>query len=235
MYDTGADRLELECQILCSALRHSWSVQDLNGVINAAQQLSEFFPDLLITEKADESFHESESQTNHTLPNLYSFLNIDYRTSENKLKVIYRLILRKHLRTKRLSGKDFRLAFFELLDTGLVMKNQRLRLSHDLNVLRQTLVQHHLLYNDGSFTPIAQVGATAPVPKQEELEPIKHPPIIRLMLTEGMITEAEARAIYNQMKNFNKIKVHELLLSAGYLNMEQLISLQKRTLSLRNN
>ena len=50
MMDTGAKRLELECQILCNALRQSWTASDLVGVVTAARQLAEFFPDLTVNQ-----------------------------------------------------------------------------------------------------------------------------------------------------------------------------------------
>ncbi|HMX44532.1 MAG TPA: hypothetical protein PKC93_01215, partial [Candidatus Obscuribacter sp.] len=70
MMDTGAKRLELECQILCIALRQSWTASDLVGVVTAARQLAEFFPDLL-----------NANPSENNLPNLYEMLAVDIRTS----------------------------------------------------------------------------------------------------------------------------------------------------------
>ncbi|HMO22459.1 MAG TPA: hypothetical protein PKC98_15985, partial [Candidatus Melainabacteria bacterium] len=49
----GANRIELESQILCAALRLSWAESDLTGMVKSCQELYQLFPDLLPPPKAD--------------------------------------------------------------------------------------------------------------------------------------------------------------------------------------
>jgi hypothetical protein len=42
----GANRIELESQILCSALRTSWAENDFKGQVNSCSELYQLFPDL---------------------------------------------------------------------------------------------------------------------------------------------------------------------------------------------
>ena len=43
----GANRIELESQILCASLRQSWAINDVKGVLTVVRQLYQLFPDLL--------------------------------------------------------------------------------------------------------------------------------------------------------------------------------------------
>ncbi len=219
MMDTGAKRLELECQILCNALRQSWTASDLVGVVTAARQLAEFFPDLLAANRPE-----------NTLPNLYEMLAVDIRTSPNRMKSLFRMRRKHHLRTQKLHGRENRLAFYELLDMGLIMRNARLRLSHDLNVLRQTLSSHGLIPDDGGFSlpgvAPTMVGAGA------YLEGWQLPLLVRIMVNDGLLGAAEVQAIYSQICAFKTMSVEEAILQAGYVTEDQLRILKQKEMSL---
>ena len=219
MMDTGAKRLELECQILCNALRQSWTASDLVGVVTAARQLAEFFPDLL-----------NANPSENNLPNLYEMLAVDIRTSPNRMKSLFRMRRKHHLRTQKLHGRENRLAFYELLDMGLIMRNARLRLSHDLNVLRQTLSSHGLIPDDGGSSlpgvAPAMVGAGA------YLDGWQPPLLVRIMVNDGLLGEAEVQAIYSQICAFKTMSVEEAILQAGYVTEDQLRILKQKEMSL---
>lgn len=206
----GAKRLEVECQILCAALRQSWSSQDLRGVLTAAGQLAEFFPDLLRAGSLKES----------DLPDLYEFLGVDKKVGPNKMKALFRLKRKKHLMTKKLHGRENRLAYYELLDCGLVLKHPRLRLSHDLNILRQTLVKHNPIPDDGSFNAPGQAMPhhAAPQSAQDLLNMPGLPPLVRLMVDKRFLGPSEVQALHFQLTNFKKLTLEEAILQAGYVD-----------------
>ncbi len=49
----GANRIELESQILCSALRLSWADDESEGVFRSCRELYQLFPDLLPAPRPD--------------------------------------------------------------------------------------------------------------------------------------------------------------------------------------
>ncbi len=51
----GANRIELESQILSSALRQSWADTDAVGVVKACQELYQLYPDLLPLPKGEQT------------------------------------------------------------------------------------------------------------------------------------------------------------------------------------
>ncbi len=247
MLDTGAERLEMECQILCNALRQSWHASDLLGTITAAKQLSLLFPDLLRTKKGDQT---------EEIMDIYKELGIDPQMGPTSFKIFMRAKVRNYLRTHKVTGRENRLAYYFVLDMGLILRSARLRLSHDLNVLRHTLEEHHLIHDDGGFVPTNPAYADIKPPPPagpppsggmqpstisagdapaKPQAPLEMPTIIRIMIDEGMLNHNEVRAIHTQMVTYAGITVQEVLLRSGYITPDQLTVLMAKEIAYKNN
>ncbi|MBS1996521.1 MAG: hypothetical protein JSS86_09435 [Cyanobacteria bacterium SZAS LIN-2] len=144
MSDHGAIRIELECQVLCAALRRSWVIQDFEGHVKSCSQLSQLFPDLVTDVGA-----RVASETPH---NYYSLLNVDHSISSNKVVVAYFLAAKKFLRQH--NPRQKRQEYYELINAGFVLRKPRLRLSHDMIVSRSELVQKRIVHPNGAFDPM---------------------------------------------------------------------------------
>lgn len=247
MLDTGAERLEMECQILCNALRQSWHASDLLGTITAAKQLSLLFPDLLRNQKVDAP---------DEIMDIYKELGIDPQMGPKAFKIFMRVRVRNYLRSHKLTGRENRLAYYYVLDMGLILRSARLRLSHDLNVLRSTLQGHNLIHDDGGFVPtnpaFADIKPPAPAgpPPSSGMQPstisssdapakpqapLEMPLLIRIMIDEGLLNHNEVRAIHTQMVTYAGITVQEVLLRSGYITPDQLTELMAKEIAIKAN
>src|SRR5688500_4551233 len=84
----GANRIELESQILCAALRQSWQDTDATGMVKACQELSQVFPDLL----------PPPSQQLNNPSNYYDVLEIDCDVNPPRIIAAYFKAVKKFLR-----------------------------------------------------------------------------------------------------------------------------------------
>ncbi len=117
----GANRIELESQILCSALRLSWADSDNIGVVRSARELYQLFPDLMPPPKADIPER----------PRITTNCSACVVTSPKGLVVAgYLRAAKKFLRTQNV--KDSRQDYYKILTAGFILRKPRLRLSHDL-------------------------------------------------------------------------------------------------------
>ena len=130
---SAVNRVELECQVLCSALRQSWVRQDKVGAFTSIRELSHLFPDLLPPP-------EDRNGTNKA--NYYEVLSVRPGSGLNALSVAYLKSVRGFL--KEHNPKDYRLFFITVLNAGFVLRKPRLRLSHDLVVARRWLYESQL-------------------------------------------------------------------------------------------
>lgn len=122
------NRVELECQVLCAALRQSWVRHDKVGAFTSIRELSHLFPDLLPPP-------EDKNGTNKS--NYYDVLSVRPQSGLNSIMVGYLRRVRNFLKEK--NPKDNRVEFNTILNGGFVLRKPRLRLSHDLVVARRWL------------------------------------------------------------------------------------------------
>jgi hypothetical protein len=214
----GANRIELESQILCASLRQSWAMTDVEGMITAARQLYQLFPDLLPPLKSDNG---------HQPVNLYDFLGVTTDSPQTAVLAAYLRAVKKFLREN--SAKDNRDAYFMYLNAGYVLRKPRLRLSHDLVVVRHFLIEKKAIPEDGTIDfvePPQKAVAEAPqLVTTQQVAPLL-PTLVELLKQAQIIGAAEVQALVNQMSLAPEIPVQELILSAGYVTDLELKSLQ---------
>jgi hypothetical protein len=216
----GANRIELESQILCSALRLSWADEDGEGVFRSCRELYQLFPDLLPAPRPEGGPPE----------NLYEVLGIRCDVPQAMVIAAYFRVSRRLLRD--LDPKEYRQEYFRILNAGFILRKPRLRLSHDLVVARQWLVERAVIPEDGTLEPIAEARArTEREPEPSQLvrtQPIQEtlPLMIELLKYAQIIGPAEVQALSNQMSIAPEVPVAELILSAGYVTETEMKSLQ---------
>lgn len=217
----GANRIELESQILCASLRQSWAIDDVKGVLTVVRQLYQLFPDLLPPPRSD-------GEKNAT--SLYPLLGLSCDVSQTAVLSGYLRSVRNFLRQS--SAKERREDYYRLLDAGYILRKPRLRLSHDLVAVRTWLIEQKAIGEDGSLeaevvpTPVTTQEA---VPKPQAITvPLeeKLPLLIDMLKACRVIGPAEVQALKNQMAIAPEIPLKELVLSAGYVTDTQMQSLQ---------
>lgn len=215
----GANRIELESQILCSALRLSWADSDNIGVVRSARELYQLFPDLMPPPKADIPERPE---------NYYELLGLRCDVPQSLVVAGYLRAAKKFLRTQNV--KDSRQDYYKILTAGFILRKPRLRLSHDLITGREWLINTKTIPDDGTLEPI-----TSPESKREpeqvqmvRTQPIvaaQLPTLIELLKYAQIIGPAEVQALSNQMSIAPEIPVKELILSAGYVTDQEMNSL----------
>ena len=213
MVDTGTspNRIELESQILCASLRQSWAQEDTHGVIVVAKQLCQLFPDLI---PPLSSLGEKQPL------NLYGYFGMLCDASQETVVSTYFQTITNYLHTHNPANNldEYRM----LLDSGYILRKPRLRLSHDLIVVRGWLLAQAAIPTDGTIdfleAPVAQ-----PI---VEVVPFELPQLVNLMQQAQIIGAAEVLALTNQTKLAPEIPIEDLILSAGYVSESELKSLQ---------
>lgn len=213
----GANRIELESQILCAALRLSWADEDQTGVFKSARELYQLFPDLLPPPKAAAGEHPQ---------NYYELLNLRCDVPQSIVVAGYLRAAKKFLREGNL--KEKRQDYYRILNAGFILRKPRLRLSHDLIVGRDYLIDKKVIPEDGVLEPL--VPSEEPEPVQlVRTQPIttgQLPMVIELLKYSRIIGPAEVQALTNQMSIAPEVPVTELILSAGYVTESEMKSLQ---------
>ena len=215
----GANRIELESQILCAALRQSWADTDTSGQVKSCSELYQLFPDLVPALKAPPT----------ELPrNNYEILGIDCDVPPSVVVAAYFRTAKNFLREN--NAKEKRLDYFHILDAGFVLRKPRLRLSHDLIVSRASLINKEVIPDDGTFEVAAdEMDLREPQPVLQVTQPIVPQPLptlIELLRVAQIIAAAEVQALTNQMRSFPDVPVADLVLSAGYVTEGEMRSLQ---------
>lgn len=225
MADTGgANRIELESQILCAALRGSWADNDVAGQVNSCSELYQLFPDLV----PDLRPNQKETPRNH-----YGILSIDCDVPPSIVVAGFFKAAKQFLRQH--NPKDMRPEYYQILDAGFILRKPRLRLSHDLIVNRSELIQGQSIPDDGTFELLSQEEVRAPQPMMVTTQPIVHQPLpmlVELMKEAQFVGAAEVQALTNQMRSFPDVSLAELVLSAGYVTESEMASLQLAELLL---
>lgn len=211
----GANRIELECQILCSALRLSLAESDVPGILKTCQELYQLFPDLL-----------PPAETDNT-ENFYNLLSIESDVNPSMVLAAYFRSLKRFLRDNPEPEKN-KEAYFKILNAGYVLRKPRLRMSHDLIVAREHLAKHKVIPKDGTLEMIDPSGEISfePRGKRTDITKPKLPRMIELMKAGQFIGPEEARALMNQMEIYPDISLEDLVLRAGYLTEPELKSIQ---------
>lgn len=218
----GANRIELESQILCAALRQSWADTDATGMVKACQELDQLFPDLLPPPKSE------QVEMSH---NYYELLQIVCDVNPSMVLAAYFKAIKRFLRAVP-NPKDHKEDYFKMLNAGFILRKPRLRLSHDLIVARGWLVQNQVIPDDGTLEMIEAPTAVPTV----ELQPVQMvttqplqetlPMLIDLLKQAQFIGPAEVQALKNQMSLYPDIPLVDLVLQAGYISDLEMKSLQ---------
>jgi hypothetical protein len=222
----GANRIELESQILCAALRLSWADDDNEGLLRSARELYQLFPDLLPPPKMEVVERPSD---------YYDLLGLRCDVPQSLVVAGYLRAAKKFLRTENV--KDRKQDYFKILTAGFILRKPRLRLSHDLVIGREWLIQHDIIPEDGTLERIGvpeivegeEVRDTSLPPQMQKTQPMvaeKLPMLIELLRYGHIIGPAEVQALTNQMNMAPEIPVKELILSAGYVTDTEMSSLQ---------
>jgi hypothetical protein len=214
----GANRIELESQILCASLRQSWAINDTEGVITVARQLYQLFPDLLPAYKPG---------NNGAPDSLYDFLNTVCDAPQTSVIAAYLRAIKRYLRSGEV--KELKDEYIRVLNAGYILRKPRLRLSHDLIIVRQWLLDQGAIPEDGTIDFVQPSPVAEPAPllhKTQQIPLPKLPPLVELLRESQMIGPAEVQALVNQMHIAPEIPVQELVLSAGYVSDLELKSLQ---------
>jgi hypothetical protein len=216
----GANRIELESQILCSALRLSWADGEGEGVFRSCKELYQLFPDLLPAPRPDNGPPE----------NLYDLLGVRCDVPQAIVIAGYFRSAKQFLR--QYDAREHREEYYKVLNAGFILRKPRLRLSHDLVVGRQWLIEEELIPEDGTLERTAEAEQRVerePEPSQlVRTQPISEalPLMIELLKYAQIIGPAEVQALSNQMSIAPEITVAELILSAGYVTEQEMKSLQ---------
>ncbi len=168
----GKNRIELESQILCAALRQSWADTDATGMVKSCLELSTIFPDLLPP--------PSPQVTNPS--NYYDVLEIDCDVNTPKIIAAYFKAVKKFLRENP-KPRNLKDEYYRLLNAGFILRRPRSRLSHDLIVVRGALLDSNIIPEDGTLKLIEpptveqqtdaepvheEIGVAEPAPAAEE-------------------------------------------------------------------
>lgn len=167
MHGKGAgavNRVELECQVLCAALRQSWVRKDKVGAFTSIRELSHLFPDLL---------PPPEERDGSNKANYYEMISIRPGAGLNGIVVGYLRTVRKFLREN--NPKDHRQLYNSVLNAGFVLRKPRLRLSHDLVVARRWLYESQL--DDDEQEEVVEEEARPAAPVAAAPEPAPPPPV----------------------------------------------------------
>lgn len=220
----GANRIELESQILCAALRQSWADTDATGMVKACQELYQLFPDLLPPPKSEQVDIPS---------NYYDLLEIACDVNPSMVLAAYFKAIKRFLR-EHPSPKELKEDYYRLLNAGFILRKPRLRLSHDLIVARGALVESRVIPEDGTLEMIEAPVQVAPVVEQiaerqmVTTQPLQEsvPMLIDLLKQAQFIGPAEVQALKNQMNLYPDIPLVDLVLQAGYVTDPEMKSLQ---------
>ncbi|HEY9777943.1 MAG TPA: hypothetical protein V6C81_29545 [Planktothrix sp.] len=218
---SGGNRIELESQILCSALRLSWADDDSEGVFRSARELYQLFPDLLPPPRPGAEPPD----------NLYDLLEVRCDLPQSAVLAGYFRSVKAFLREHDIkNNKD---EYNRILNAGFILRKPRLRLSHDLVVARQWLIERHIIPDDGTLERVEELEARGQREPESALQMVRTQPIedslhilIELLKYAQIIGPAEVQALTNQMSIAPEVAVSELILSAGYVTEQEMKSLQ---------
>lgn len=219
MHDRGGgpkNKVELESQVLCAALRHSCAMRDSKGALTSARELYQLFPDLLPPYKPNQEQQPLD---------YYEQLSVKPQATVNLVAASFLKAAKKFLRTEK--PKEKRELYYRLLDAGFILRKPRLRLSHDLIVVRRWLIHSRAIPEDGTLEPVDAVGLedTEQLSKTQPLV-AELPKLIQLLKEAQFIGAAEIQALTAQTTLAPEIPLERLVLDSGYVTQPEMNSLK---------
>ncbi len=210
------NKVELESQVLCAALRQSWTSRDAKGAVTSARELYQIFPDLLPPPKLGPDVQ---------LVNYYELLGARHQASVNVVVSLFLRAAKKFLRNEKV--KEQREAYSRILDAGFVLRKPRLRLSHDLVVVRRWLIQDKAIPEDGTLES-AETAGEIPNEQLSRTQPLvtELPKLVQLLKEAQFIGPAEIQALTAQMALAPEIPLERLVLDSGYVTQQEMNSLK---------
>jgi hypothetical protein len=218
MLDRGGgpkNKVELESQILCAALRQSWASGDNQSAVVSARELYQLFPDLLPPPKLNTPLKPA---------NYYTVIKVRPQASATNVVAGFLRSVKKFLRTENL--KERRDDYNRILDAGFVLRKPRMRLSHDLVVLRSWLIDTKTIPEDGTLE--AAELESRPEEQLLKTQPLvaELPRIVQLLREAQIIGPAEVQALIAQMNLAPEIPPERLVLDSGYVTQQEMNSLK---------
>lgn len=224
------NRIELESQVLCAALRQSLASGDMPGALASQKQLCDLFPDLL---------PQVAKEIDRPVVNYYQVLNVTPISTSSSVASGYLRAIKKLLRQG--VNETLREQYYRLLDAGFVLRKSRLRLSHDM-VLSCTLalpkpqsfeLPEKADVHAESVVAAAPAADATPEPKsgpkpepKPEPKPAKAPSLLELMSMVQFISAVDSQAVEAKTKASSDLTVEKLVLSSGYVSADELNSLK---------
>ncbi|HEY9870718.1 MAG TPA: hypothetical protein V6D08_16245 [Candidatus Obscuribacterales bacterium] len=218
MVTAPKNKIELESQVLCSALRQSWAGGDPQGAATAARELYQLFPDLLPPPKLG---------AQRSLTNYYQLIGLNPQGSPNTAVARFFRAAKSFLRTGKV--KESREEYNRILDAGFILRKPRLRLSHDLMVIRAWLIETHTIPEDGTLELVSAEAEPEKVEAQlAKTQPIvaELPALVRLLKEAQIIGPAEVQALTAQMALAPEVPIERLVLDSGYVTAQEMYSLK---------
>src|SRR5215467_12451799 len=166
------NKIELESQVLCAALRQSWAGADPQGSATSARELYQLFPDLLPPPRLEGPGR---------LLNYYDVLHVTPQVSAGLAVAGFFRAAKRFLRSQ--SVREHKEDYNRILDAGFVLRKPRLRLSHDLMVVRGWLIQTKTIPEDGTLELVAAADEPQAEIQLAKTQPIvaELPPLVRLL------------------------------------------------------
>ncbi len=225
MLDRGAgpkNKVELESQILCAALRQSWAAKEPMGALTSARELYQLFPDLLPPPKLN---------ANAKPANCYERLGLKPQAAASAVGAAFLKTAKRFLRQE--AAKDNREDYNRILDAGFILRKPRLRLSQDLVVVRSWLIETHTIPDDGTLEAIESEDRP-PEPAMLKTQPLvaELPRLVQLLREAQFIGPAEVQALVAQMTLAPEVEIERLVLDSGYVTPQEMNSLKLAELLL---
>lgn len=196
--DYTLSKLFYETQILTSALRLSRVENDLEGAMLSYKELARLYPDLT----------PNTRDTKKEPIDYYQALDVDPDSNRGRVRERYHRKLRSFLRDQ----ENFdRKEFLAVLNGGIVLSSQRLRLSHDLHMTGHWIKRR----SPNQFGKLNRARRSAKPESDEAL-------LIELLLDTRVINKKEAAALRSQLSIFTGCTIQELILFSGYLSRRDL-------------
>lgn len=217
MLDRGAgpkNKVELESQILCAALRQSWVSSDEQGAVSSAAELYQLFPDLLPPPK------DKLEKVNY-----YQVLKLTPQAANTSVVSSFLRSAKHFLRRKPV--KENREDYNQILNAGFILRKPRMRLSHDLVVVRSWLIDSQAIPEDGTLEAmgklqdVSETQLTKTQPMTAEL-----PRLVQLLKEAQFIGLAEVQALSAQRALAPEVPIERLVLDSGYVTQQEMNSLK---------
>jgi hypothetical protein len=224
---------------LCVALRRSWREGDLAQATSVLGELSQQYPELLVSQVA---------QKTEPPPNYYETLKLGAAASQQEIATHFFKQLRKVCRDKGISHRTR--SYVNLLDAAFVLRKPRLRLSHDLAVVSNWLRTgaqsegqlKNIKENKVLVTPPPEHSTKSAQPSQTKAKassdertrtpsepsglPADVPLTLKLLEQSGLVSKEELAAIGRQLKHSSSTDVDILVTKSGYISVGEMASLK---------